>query len=178
MAIRPIRIYGDPVLRKKAEPVPEIDSDVLTLIDDMIETMYDAPGVGLAAPQVGVSLRLVVLDPTMGDAPGAAVALINPELETHEGDREALEEGCLSFPDIRADIVRPTTVTVRYTKVDGEIAEIQDDELLARAIQHEYDHLDGVLFVDRMSSIRRRLLSKQLKELSRAHKKSRVRPTG
>jgi peptide deformylase len=177
MALRPIRIYGDPVLRKTATPIGPIDQDVLALIDDMIETMYDAPGVGLAAPQVGCSVRLFVLDPTMGEEPGKAFALINPELDGFSKETDVLEEGCLSFPDIRADINRPLSCTVRYTTADGDRVEGVADDLFARAIQHEYDHLDGVMFIDRMSTIRRRLFGKQLKEMVRSHKKSRGRET-
>jgi len=174
MALLPIRLYGDPVLRRKAEPIRKITPEIRELVADMIETMYDAPGMGLAGPQVGVPLRLFVIDPTFGEGEeGEAFALINPVLKSH-GERVVCEEGCLSLPDIRADVVRPAKASVDYLTVDGEAVHLEADELLARLIQHECDHLEGILFVDRISPVRRQLLSKQLKAMARSRKKARA----
>lgn len=178
MAALPIRIYGDPVLRRRATPVAEITPEIRELVRDMTDTMYDAPGIGLAAPQVGVSSRVLVIDTAFGegsdDGPGEATAFINPVLSAPSGSTELIEEGCLSVPDIRADVARPVAIGVDYMTLDGETVHIDADDILARVIQHEYDHLDGILFVDRASLVRRRLLSKQLKELARSHKRGRI----
>ncbi|HPU86278.1 MAG TPA: peptide deformylase [Candidatus Latescibacteria bacterium] len=170
MALLPIRIYGDPVLRRVAEPVREFTRELQTLATDMIETMYAEPGVGLAAPQVGVSIRMIVIDPTAGDEKGKAFALINPVV-TRSGEHVVIEEGCLSVPDIRADVVRPERVSVDYQTIAGEPAHLDADDMVARIIQHEYDHLDGILFVDRISPVRRQLLRKQLKALAKSQGK-------
>lgn len=143
MAVYPIRKIGDPVLRKTAQEVAEVNDQIRNLIQDMFETMYDAPGVGLAAPQIGISKRIIVID--VDDNP---IALVNPEVLEATGSQVG-EEGCLSVPDKRADVERFAFVRVRGLNPEGQMVEITAEELLARALQHEIDHLEGVLFVDK-----------------------------
>ena len=144
MAIFPIRTFGDPVLRIAAEPVTEIDGSVERLVEDMIETMYDAPGVGLAAPQIGVSKRVIVFD--AGDGP---LVMINPVLVESSGKWE-FEEGCLSVPDRFWPIVRPGFVIARGMDLDGNMVEHSGDELFGRILQHEIDHVNGMLLIERL----------------------------
>lgn len=144
MALRNIRKYGDDVLRKKCREVDKIDARLLTLIEDMKETMYDADGVGLAAPQVGILKRLFVVD--IGDGP---LVFINPEIIETSGS-QIDEEGCLSLPGETEEVMRPNYVRARALNENGEEFEIEAEELLARAILHEYDHLNGTLFIDRV----------------------------
>ena len=144
MAIFPIRTFGDPVLRARAEPVLAIDAAVRHLVDDMLETMYDAPGVGLAAPQIGISRQVVVFD--AGDGPHV---LINPELQETEGSW-SFEEGCLSVPGRFWEIERPAFARVRGLDLDGREVEYSGDELLGRVLQHEVDHLRGMLLIERL----------------------------
>jgi len=174
MAVRPIRIYGDPVLRRKALRVREITPEIRELVADMMETMHEAPGVGLAAPQVGVSLRIIVVDPTFGEGNGQGFAAIDPVLSNFGETMVTVEERCLSIPDIWADVTRPATVSMDYLTIEGEAAHVDAEEMLARVIQHEYDHLEGILFIDRISPVRRRLLSKPLKALTRSQRKANV----
>ena len=147
MAIRIIRKSGDQVLRQKALDVKDITPQILTLLEDMAETMYDAEGVGLAAPQVGISKRLVVIDAQ--DEHGL-LKLINPQVISTSSDKETAIEGCLSFPGIAGEVERAETVTVKALDTEGKPIEICASGLLARAFQHEIDHLDGILFVDRV----------------------------
>ncbi len=149
MAILPIRIVPDPVLREKAKKVPQIDGSIQKLIDDMIDTMIDAPGVGLAAPQVGVSLRVVVIQtPEMEEA----IALINPEFVKTSGER-LVEEGCLSVPGYKAEITRSVNVTIKGLLRDGRQVRIKaSDDLLAQALEHELDHIDGIIYTDYLES--------------------------
>jgi peptide deformylase len=148
MGILPIRIAGDPVLRQKAKKVPRIDASIQKLIDDMIDTMHAAPGVGLAAPQVGVSLRVVVIE-TPDDG---LLALINPEIVKHSGERR-LMEGCLSVPGYQAEITRSKQVTVKALDRDGKEVRIKAvDSLLAQALEHEIDHINGILYIDHLDS--------------------------
>ena len=147
MALRTIRVEGDPVLGKVCREVTEVTPKIVTLIDDMLETMYEANGVGLAAPQVGVSLRVVVID--VGDG---LVELINPEIVASEGS-ETSTEGCLSFPGMWGEVERFTCVTVQGMDRHGKPVAIKGTDMLARALQHEIDHLDGVLFVERAQSV-------------------------
>lgn len=153
--IREIRLYGDPVLREKAARVGEIDDRVRALVEDLIETMYDADGVGLAAPQVGVPLRVFVYD--IRDPEIEAGVLINPEIVTTDGSAKD-EEGCLSLPGLTEIVERPESVVLRGLDAEGNEVEISADGLLGRCLQHEYDHLDGVLFIDRVSPLKRKLL--------------------
>ncbi len=160
MAILPIRTFGDPVLRTPAAPVATIDDAVRKLVEDMIETMYDAPGVGLAAPQIGVSRRVAVFDAQDGLGPRV---MINPELvETAESWE--FEEGCLSVPGHFWPISRPGFARVRALDLDGNIVEYAGDELLGRVLQHELDHLDGILLLDRLPRRTRRQALAQLRD--------------
>ncbi|MBN1826214.1 MAG: peptide deformylase [Candidatus Eisenbacteria bacterium] len=162
----PIRWYGDPVLRRKAEEVDPSDGRLDGLIRDMIETMHEGDGIGLAAPQVGRSERLIVIDGSAfdGDEPRA---FLNPRILESSKGRVLYEEGCLSLPDLRADVERPEAVRVRYRTESGEEVEEEAEGLYARVLQHEIDHLDGVLFVDRLGAARRALLAKRLREIQR-----------
>lgn len=159
MAIFPIRTFGDPVLRTPAREVGDIDDKIRKLVHDMVETMYDAPGVGLAAPQIGVGLRVAVFD--SGDGLGART-MINPELVETEGEWE-FEEGCLSVPGYWWNIDRPGYARVRALNENGEEVVYEGEELMGRVLQHEYDHLDGTLLLDHLA---RRERKKALKELS------------
>jgi peptide deformylase len=163
MAIRTILHYPDKRLRQKAEPVAEITPEIKALVEDMAETMYAAPGVGLAAPQIGVPLRIFVIDVAPQDAPSDLKVFINPEIVGKEG-ATSWEEGCLSFPGIHEEIERAEEVTVRATGVDGKPFELTATDLLAIAIQHENDHLEGVLMVDRVSLLKRRMIDREMKK--------------
>jgi peptide deformylase len=166
MAIRDIRQYPDPVLRKKAAPVKAFDDDLRQLVDDMVETMYAEPGVGLAAPQIGVSLRLLVTDVTVGEKPDSLIVLVNPRIVSASG-RVVDEEGCLSIPGIRAEIPRAEAVEIRGWDLDQQEVSIKGRGYLARAFQHEMDHLDGILIWDRMSKIQREILKNEWKRHQR-----------
>ena len=169
MPVLEIKKYPDKILRKKALPVKAAqDEDLQQLIDNMIETMYDAPGMGLAAPQVGVSLRLCVIDTTAGKEPESLHVLINPEIVETSGE-EIAEEGCLSIPGHYYEVKRAANVVVRYTDRDGENTELEADELLSRALQHEIDHLNGMLFIDRIGMVKKDMFKRKYKkELARA----------
>lgn len=171
--------YGDPVLRERCSKVEVVDDELRQLVDDMIETMYDAQGVGLAAPQVGKALRLAVVDVAHDpecisflkvngeDAELASImplVFINPELEFGK-DKERDTEGCLSISEIRADVRRPAVVKAKLPQIDGSVLELETDGLLARAIQHETDHLNGVLFIDRVSPAAKVSVKRKLKRL-------------
>lgn len=174
--VLPIYVYGESILREQTEPVEENSEALQQLIDDMIETMRVAAGIGLAAPQVGRRERLFVVDLTpMADEaeegseplPPQPMVFINPEVIWESEEECEYEEGCLSIPDIREMVVRPERVRLRYRDRNFELQEIEVRDLLARVIQHEYDHLEGVLFVDRISSFRRRLLRRRLRDMAR-----------
>ena len=172
MATLPILKYPDPILKKKSRPVLKIDSAIRQLVQDMAETMYAAPGVGLAAPQVGCSLRLAVVDISPADQPKNLVVLINPEVIAAEGEC-SWEEGCLSIPEYTQEVKRKKSIVVRYQDLQGEKREIVgDDNLLSIALQHEIDHLDGILFIDRISRLKRELFRKRLQKESKEGKKS------
>ncbi|MCF0217176.1 MAG: peptide deformylase [Fibrobacteraceae bacterium] len=175
MAVLPICKYGDPILRKKCEPVKEITPELRKLALDMLETMYDAPGVGLAAPQIGKNIRLVVIDVSHPeDEEKDPHIMFNPEWEP-ESDAEMVDydEGCLSVPDIFCNVVRPDRVTVRYNDIDGNPVEIKNcDELFARCIQHECDHLEGDLFVDKISTADRTLNQSKLRKMAKETKEN------
>lgn len=159
--VLPLRYYGDPVLRKKADPAPSVGPDVVSLIESMYDTMYREKGVGLAAPQVGVSTRVFVVD-VEDDETRVRRAFVNPVITRREGAVVG-EEGCLSIPGFREDVKRAARVTVEALDERGERFALEAEGLVARAIQHEIDHLDGVLFIDRLSPIRRKLLDARLK---------------
>jgi peptide deformylase len=156
MAQRPLRYLGDPVLREMAEPVTEVTDELRRLIEDLFDTMYAEEGVGLAAPQVGVRQRVIVVDPREPDV--IPFALINPEVTEVSEDLERGEEGCLSIPGLKEIVERPAAVRVEGLNRDGERVSLEADGLLARILQHEVDHLDGILFVDRVSPLKRKLL--------------------
>jgi len=158
--------YPDPVLSRPAEPVTEFNPELRRLIADMFETTYASQGVGLAAPQVGVSRRLTTIDLSMGKDPKDKLVLINPEIIFSEGKLYE-EEGCLSFPDIREKVVRAANVRVRAQDEKGKWFEMDGDDLLARCFQHEIDHLDGMLFIFRMSGLKRDLTLRKIRKLQR-----------
>lgn len=163
-----IRKYGDPVLETPCDPVTEFGSEELKqLVDNMFETMYANKGVGLAAPQVGVSKRLTVIDPSAGEDPDAKIVLVNPELVKLEG-RQVGEEGCLSIPGFREDVKRAMRVKVKAKDAAGETIELEGEELLARAIQHENDHLNGVLFLKHLSPLKRDMIRRKIRKLQQS----------
>jgi peptide deformylase len=167
--IRPILKYGDTILHEKARVVDAITPDIDRLVDDMIETMYAAPGVGLAAPQVGVPLRIFVVDVSVGLDPGGLLVMINPEFVERDGV-QLEEEGCLSVPGFNATVMRPMRAVVKGLDRHGQEYQQEGIGLLARAFQHEMDHLDGALFVDRLRGIKRDLIVRKIRKLSRAGK--------
>ena len=167
MAARPIVIYGDPVLREKAEPVGEISQEVKDLVSEMIDTLKEAQGLGLAAPQIGVAKRIFIVDLSAIDITGSLKVFINPEIVATGDDQSEYEEGCLSFPGLYQKIARPATVKVRATDLDGNQFELEADGMLARAVLHEYDHLEGILFIDRMSPLTRTMLKGRLRKLQK-----------
>ncbi len=167
MAKRPIILLPDPVLRLVAAPVATIDDEVRALADDMLDTMYAAPGVGLAAPQVGVSRRVIVLDVSEKDDEKQPYIMINPVIVQRSTDLNIHEEGCLSMPDVRTEIERPAKVTVRFLDRAGKQQELKADGLLATCIQHEIDHLEGKLLIDYMSRLRREMVVKRFKKLAK-----------
>jgi len=167
--IRPILKYGDQLLHTPAEPVEAVTPEVDRLVEDMIETMYAAPGVGLAAPQVGVPLRIFVVDLSVGRDRSGLVVMINPEFVERDG-MQLEEEGCLSVPGFNATVVRPSRAVVRGLNREGDTHQHEGTGLLARAFQHEMDHLDGTLFVDRLRGIKRDLIVRKIRKLARGGK--------
>lgn len=167
--IRPILRYGESLLHAPAAEVTRFDDDLLRLIDDMIETMYAAPGVGLAATQVGVALRVFVIDLSVGKTSGQLIVMVNPAFVEREG-AQLEEEGCLSAPGFNATVVRPKRVVVKGLNRDGVEQTIEGTDLLARAFQHEMDHLDGVVFIDRLRGIKRDLIVRKIHKLKKSGK--------
>jgi peptide deformylase len=165
--IRPILRYGDPILHHPAAPVDGLTAQTQRLIDDMIETMYAAPGIGLAAPQIGEPLRIFVVDLSVGRASGDLIVLVNPEIAEHDG-MQLETEGCLSLPGFEATVVRPARIVVRGLDREGRERRVEGTGLLARALQHELDHLEGRLFVDRLRGIQRDLIVRRVRKLRRA----------
>jgi peptide deformylase len=165
--LRPIVRFGDPVLHRPASPVESITPDVLTLIDDMVETMYAAPGIGLAATQVGVPLRILVIDLSVGRDPQGLITMINPVFVERDG-MQLEDEGCLSVPGFNATVARPQRAIVRGLNRLGQEHTLEGSGLLARAFQHEMDHLDGTLFVDRLRGIKRDVIIRKIRKLARA----------
>jgi peptide deformylase len=162
--IYPIVKYPEKVLEKKAAPVTKFDAELEKLVEDMFESMYAAKGIGLAAPQIGISKRLTVIDLSFKENPEEKLVLINPEVTVQEG-KQYEEEGCLSLPDIREKVRRAAKVRVRAQNVKGEWFEVDGEELLARALQHEIDHLDGVLFIFKLSRLKRDLTVRKIRKL-------------
>ncbi|MDA0701746.1 MAG: peptide deformylase [Proteobacteria bacterium] len=167
MALRPILVAPDPRLKRVSSSVPKVDDEIRALIDDLFETMYAAPGVGLAAPQVGVHKRLLVMDIAEKDGDSKPFVMINPAILERSESEAVYEEGCLSVPGYYADVARPDKVRVRYLDRDGAEQEIAAEGFLATCLQHEMDHLDGVLFVDRISALKRNMI---LRKLAKARK--------
>ena len=168
MAVRPIIALPDKRLRLMSESVARIDEDVRKLVADMFETMYDAPGVGLAAVQVGVPKRVVTIDATRGEEEKQPIALINPEIVWSSEEKIAHEEGCLSIPEYLDEVERPERVKVRFLDLEGRAHELDADGLLARVVQHEIDHINGVLFIDHLSKLKRdRVIKKYAKAAKR-----------
>ena len=167
MAVRPIITLPDAMLRKTSAAVGTVDDGIRRILDDMIETMYDAPGIGLAGVQVGVMERLIVLDTARKDEPPQPLFLVNPEILETSQERMVYEEGCLSIPDIYEDVERPERVRVRFRDRNGAECEMEADGLLAIAIQHEIDHLNGVLFVDHISRLKRERIVKKFTKAAR-----------
>ena len=163
MALRRNVLYPDPVLLRPTQPVERVDDDVRALVDDMVETMNAAPGIGLAANQVGVSKRVCVVDLTTGEKPGSLLVLINPRVLESSG-RQAGEEGCLSFPDITIEVERAERVRVEALDRDGRPFEMTAEGLLARAILHECEHLDGQVFLRNLSALRREIVRRQIRK--------------
>jgi peptide deformylase len=162
MALLPIITAPDPRLKKKAAPVETVDAEVCQLMDDMMETMYAAPGIGLAAPQVGVLKRVIVLDIDREDVKTGKLFMANPEIVEASDEDAVYEEGCLSLPEHYSEVVRPARVTVRYLDRDGQDQELACEGLLATCVQHEIDHLDGILFVDHISALKRNMILRKL----------------
>jgi peptide deformylase len=162
--VRDILIWPDPILKKKASPVARVDEPIRALVKDLFETMYAADGVGLAAPQIGVLKRVIVLDTRPRQPESQPLAMINPEIVAMEGET-TYNEGCLSIPGEAEDVDRAAVVTVRYLDVDGNEQTLVADGLLAIAVQHETDHLEGTVFVDRISALKRDLIRKRMKRL-------------
>jgi len=164
--IYPIVNYGDPVLEKLAAPVSVFDDELKKLIDDMFESMYAAHGVGLAAPQIGIAKRVAVIDCSFKEDPSAKMVIINPEIVKKEG-RQTHSEGCLSLPDFRENVTRAMKCTVRAQDAEGKWFEAEGEELLARAMQHETDHLNGKLFISHISGLKRDLIKRKIKKLQK-----------
>lgn len=165
--IRPLVILPDPILRQISRPVERVDDELRRFADDMLETMYDAPGIGLAAIQVGEPLRMLVIDLAKGDEPKAPMLFINPEIVTSGDGLSVYEEGCLSIPEYYAEVERPDLVTVTYLDRDGKQQTVEADGLLATCLQHEIDHLNGVLFIDHISKLKRDMVVRKFRKLAR-----------
>lgn len=165
--IYPIVKFGNPVLEKPAEKVTVFDDELKKLVEDMFESMYAARGVGLAAPQIGISRRIAVVDISFKEDPNAKIVLINPEI-IHKQGRHAQSEGCLSIPEFRENVSRAQVVTVRAQDLEGKLFEKTGDDLLARAFQHETDHLNGKLYISHISAIKRDLIKRKIRKLVKA----------
>ncbi|MEQ8355757.1 MAG: peptide deformylase [Kiloniellaceae bacterium] len=170
MALLPIITAPDPRLKKICAPVETVDDEIRRLMDDMLETMYNAPGIGLAAPQVGALKRIIVVDISGDEEENAPVFMANPELIEVSDDDAAYEEGCLSLPDYYGEVVRPGKIRVRYLDRENEIRELEAEGLLATCIQHEMDHLEGILFVDHMTALKRNMILRKLLKAKKADK--------
>ena len=167
MTLRNILIHPDPRLKKVCEPVPAVDAKIRKLADDMLETMYDAPGVGLAGPQIGVMKRIFVIDCAKEDAAPDPMILINPEITWESKEVNTYDEGCLSIPEVYEPVTRPEMVRMSYLDADGKPQETEFDALYATAVQHELDHLDGILFIDYLSRMKRTMITNKMKKLKK-----------
>jgi len=170
MAVLPILTLPDPVLRKKAKPVERIDAELRRLMDDMLATMYDAPGIGLAAPQVGVLRRLIVMDPAKDEAPKSPLVMINPQILERSEEMRTHEEGCLSIPDFTAEIERPARTRVSYIDREVKKREAELEGIWSTLVQHEIDHLNGVLFIDYLSRLKRDMVVRKFTKQKRTEK--------
>jgi peptide deformylase len=171
MSLLPILTAPDPRLKLKAKPVERVDEGVRRLMDDMLETMYAAPGIGLAAPQVGVAKRVIVIDLAKDGEPSAPLRLANPEILWVSEEDAVFEEGCLSVPEHYAEVARPAAARIRYLDYENEIREIEAAGLLATCLQHEIDHLDGVLFIDHLTALKRNIILRKLLKAKKAAQK-------
>lgn len=167
MTVKPLIILPDPLLRQVSRPVERVDEPLRKFAADMLDTMYEAPGIGLAAIQVGEPIRLLVIDLSKEGEPRAPHVFINPEIVASSDERSTYEEGCLSIPDYYAEVERPATVTVTYTDLEGVRQEIEAEGLMATCLQHEIDHLNGVLFIDHISKLKRDMVVKKFRKLAR-----------
>ena len=172
MATRPILVLPDPRLRAIADPIEKVDDSVKALAQDMLDTMYDAPGIGLAGPQIGEMKRIVVMDLAREGEEPAPIVMINPEILKFSDETVVTEEGCLSIPELYYDVERPAEVTVRYTDLDGKTVEKDATERLAICIQHEIDHLDGVLYIDYLSRLKRDRVLKKFQKADKLAKRA------
>ncbi len=168
MAIRPILTIPDPILRQKAKPIERVDADLRRLMDDMLLTMYEAPGIGLAAPQIGILRRLIVMDPAKDEAPKTPVIMVNPEILERSEEMRVHDEGCLSIPDFTAEIERPAKTRVSFLDRAGKKQEIELNGIWSTLVQHEIDHLNGVLFIDYLSRLKRDRIVKKFTKAKRA----------
>ena len=165
--ILPLIILPDPILRERSKPVERVDDQLRRLVDDMLETMYDAPGIGLAAIQIGQPLRMLTIDLSKEDEPKAPQVFINPEIVQHGTGLSVYEEGCLSIPEYYAEVERPDTITVKYLDRDGKEQVLDADGLMATCLQHEIDHLNGVLFIDHISKLKRDMVVRRFRKMAR-----------
>lgn len=165
--ILPILKYGSPELRTVSEPVDTFDAELEKISKNMIETMYSSPGIGLAANQIGINIRLVTIDLSVGEDPSQLIVICNPEIASSEGEQKN-DEGCLSIPDFSDFVIRPQKLTIRGANLKGEEVRYEGEDLLARCFCHEIDHLNGILFVDRLSPLKRTLIRNRIKKLAKA----------
>jgi peptide deformylase len=168
MAIHPILTIPEPVLRTKAKLIERVDAELRRLMDDMLETMYDAPGIGLAAPQIGVSRRLIVMDPAKDDAPKTPLIMVNPEILDRSEEMRLHDEGCLSIPDFTAEIERPAKTRVAFIDREGKEQEVELEGIWSTLVQHEIDHLNGILFIDYLSRLKRDMVVRKFTKQKRA----------
>ncbi|MGH6803690.1 MAG: peptide deformylase [Methyloceanibacter sp.] len=168
MAIFPILTLPDPLLRKKAKPIERVDDELRRLMDDMLATMYGAPGIGLAAPQIGISRRLIVMDPAKEEAPKTPLIMVNPEILERSKEMRIHEEGCLSIPDFTAEIERPAKTRVAFLDRAGKSQEAELEGIWSTLVQHEIDHLNGVLFIDYLSRLKRDMVVRKFTKQKRA----------
>jgi peptide deformylase len=170
MAILPILTIPDPILRKKAKPIERVDVKLRRLVDDMLATMYEAPGIGLAAPQLGILRRLIVMDPAKDEAPKSPIVMVNPEILERSQEMRVHDEGCLSIPDFTAEIERPAKTRVSYVDPQGKKKEAELEGIWSTLVQHEIDHLNGVLFIDYLSRLKRDMVVRKFTKQKRTEK--------
>jgi peptide deformylase len=168
MTIHPIITIPDPVLRKEAEPVERVDDELRKLMDDMLDTMYDAPGVGLAAPQIGILRRVIVMDASKDEDEKSPIVMANPRILERSEELRVHEEGCLSIPEVTAEVERPATARVAYLDREGKPQEAELEDIWSTIVQHEIDHLNGVLFIDYLSRLKRDMIVKKFTKQKRA----------